>query len=320
MDDDELTEPEPDSSFFKKQTLTQFLQSASSTDRERVHRQMQRTSKAPFFGKLADRAEREIIRKRDVHAYGGNLSASDSVSRMVRFHELLEEAKNGRTMDGYFIKETDKALDALLAEGRKSKSLNISYQGGTLRGVLEYPTPGDLKVHIYSITIPHDMRGDDTIGKYIDYYLHKVNASMDIHTIVGPGMAAIAFNRGFHVYDTEDISNYKDEQHDIEQHALKSKVWHYNHSDLNDLLVQKRTPVKFIDLRYPKGPARIQDPNRLEMKRRILQGPAMLRSMEEAADRSRPDYTWELDPSNPDSGIATSYRMAGLDNPFMPRQ
>lgn len=328
-DDDALTEPEPDGSFYKSQTLSQFL-SAPPTEQQRVQQQVQRTSKAPFFGKLADKKERQAVRQRDRAAYGGPLEDSDSGKRVERLNRLIADAKSGFTIEKAFIEATDNAIQKMSTSGSTRESFSVNFNGAKLGGHVD-TVFGKRTVHVGSIYMPHEMRGDNSFPNYIDHYLGRGD-NMQVHTIIGPAMAAIAYNRGFHVYPNESISNFANAQDDLLRHSISGQTWYHQHSPLNKHLRENRTPLKFIDLQRegskqsaaaPRSVSSTRDVHNLpdeiwEKSRLLLMSPEGKAKMAERTDRTHRLYNVHWDPRNPQSEAAGMYQQAGVTNPFLP--
>jgi hypothetical protein len=314
-EDDELTEPEMDGPFYKNQTIHNFLVSAPETDRERVRKQMHRVHKAPYFGKLAEKSEREKIRQRDIGVYGGNMSDSDSSTRIARLDALIKDAKSKGLLHDYFINKTIKVINVMRANRQDEMSFNFGYHRARLQGYVT-DDKGHIVIHITSVAIPHELRGDDTIGKYLDYFI-DFGFSIEIHTIIGPAMAAIAFNRGFHVYNNEHVANFVSLNDDLRRHSIRAQDWTFNHSELNTLLREKRHQVKILKLEYNDQDDLISDENERRDLARIMTGPEMTESARQSTLTDNPTYNWRVDASNPNSGVAYMYRRAGVPNPFL---
>jgi len=187
-------------------------------------------------------------------------------------------------------------------------------------------------VHVSSISIPHEMRGDNAFPNYFDYYLNRGH-KMQVHTIIGPAMAAIAYNRGFHTYDDENLSNYTGVQDDLLQHSIRAQSWYHEQSPLNAMLRTVRPPVKFIKLgsrvEYTQqGPTIVDDSDsgssseggddEKEEDQQYLTSERGRQTIARYADKASRDYDWLNDPRNTNSYYGRMYNRAGVPNPYAP--
>jgi hypothetical protein len=195
------------------------------------------------------------IRQRDIGVYGGNMSDSDSSTRIARLDALIKNAKSKGLLHDYFINNTIEVINVMRANRQDEISFNFGYHRARLQGYIT-DNKGHIVIHITSVAIPHELRGDDTIGKYLDYFIDIFGFSIKIHTIIGPAMAAIAFNRGFHVYNNENVANFVSLDDDLRRHSIRAQDWTFNHSKLNTLLRKNRRQVKFLKLDndFGRGP------------------------------------------------------------------